>query len=51
MAKKLMMMAAAVDDMRNALESWCIGEGRLVFKIVDTEKLASSGLIGMEVIS
>ena len=43
--------AAAVDDMRDALESWCIGEGRLVFKVVDTEKLASSGLIGMEVIS
>lgn len=43
--------AAVVDDMRDALESWCIGEGRSEFKIVDTEKLASSGLIGMEVTS
>ena len=43
--------AAAVEDIRDAIESWCIGEGRSVFKVVDTEKLASSGLIGMEVTS
>ena len=43
--------AAAVEDMRDALESWCIGEGRSVFNVVDTEKLASSGLIGIEVTS
>ena len=43
--------AAAVEDMRDALESWCIGEGRSVFNVVDTEKLASSGLIGTEVTS
>ena len=43
--------AAAVDDMRDALESWCVGEGHSVFKVVDTEKLASSSLIGMEVTS
>ena len=43
--------AAAVDDMRDALESWCIGEGHSVFKVVDTEKLASSSLIGMEATS
>ena len=43
--------ATAVDDMRDALESWCIGEGRHIFKVVDTEKLASSGLIEMEVTS
>ena len=38
--------ATAVDDMRDALESLCIGESRAVFKVVDTATLASSNVLG-----
>jgi len=35
--------ATAVDDMRDAIESLCIGEGHPIFKVVDTAALARSG--------
>lgn len=38
--------ATAVDDMRDALESLCIGEGHPIFKVVDTATLASSDVLG-----
>jgi len=38
--------ATAVDDIRDSLELLCIGDGRAVFKVVDTEKLASSPVFG-----
>ena len=39
--------ATAVDDMRDALESLCIGEGHPIFKVVDTATLASSDVLGV----
>ena len=38
--------ATAVDDMRDALESWCIGEDHPIFKVVDMTTLASMNLLG-----
>ena len=38
--------ATAVDDMRDALESLCLGEGHAIFKVVDTAMLASSNIFG-----
>ena len=38
--------ATVVDDMRDALESLCSGEGRTIFKVVDTDMLASSNFFG-----
>ena len=38
--------ATAVDDMREALESLCIGDDHAVFKVVDTEKLATTKIFG-----
>ena len=39
--------STAVDDMRDALESLCIGEGHAIFKVVDTITLDSSNALGV----